>query len=191
MSLPCTQTYVPSCALLGMTPSLPYACTHTHILTRKLTWHSPMPVKPLFAEPHQAAQTAGSALRSSRRALRLCWHSRCLVCRAGPSPACEEFYSINCNETPTSHTGIIVVAFAGDPGTAFLFHRVEDRGLGAMLSGFNMTYLKAGKNSNRWATASTIGRTPQHTASGLAAAGRAALANINYTSSKKFKRVWC
>ena len=43
-----------------------------------------------------------------------------------------------------------VAAFVGDPGLPFLFHRVEDRGLGVMLSGFNVTYLNGRREFQPW-----------------------------------------
>eukprot|EP00039_Didymoeca_costata_P011453 m.160852 g.160852 ORF g.160852 m.160852 type:complete len:409 (-) comp15176_c0_seq3:582-1808(-) len=43
-----------------------------------------------------------------------------------------------------------VVSFLGDPGLPMLYHRVEDRGIGVMLYGFNVTYLKGEKEFQPW-----------------------------------------
>jgi len=43
-----------------------------------------------------------------------------------------------------------VVSFLGSPGLPMLFHRVEDRGVGVMLNGFNVTYRKGEKEFQPW-----------------------------------------
>eukprot|EP00040_Diaphanoeca_grandis_P022614 m.121927 g.121927 ORF g.121927 m.121927 type:complete len:462 (+) comp28890_c0_seq1:385-1770(+) len=43
-----------------------------------------------------------------------------------------------------------VVKFLGNPGLPMLFHRVEDRGVGVMLNGFNVTYRKGEEEFQPW-----------------------------------------
>ena len=43
-----------------------------------------------------------------------------------------------------------VVRYLGNPGLPVMFHRVEDRGVGIMLDGYNVTYLKGEREFQPW-----------------------------------------
>lgn len=43
-----------------------------------------------------------------------------------------------------------VAKYIGNPGLPMLFHRVEDRGIGTMLYGFNLTVVNGDKTFQPW-----------------------------------------